>query len=91
MRLKLGGGMQMIANLAIVLGSVGMIYFALKFPFSTYPGDLKYDRTHKFLGIVNGYHFWFVSWFLLLAGALLQLILPWLPLMLSWLSLPATQ
>jgi|RhiMetdeSRZDD1v2_1073273.scaffolds.fasta_scaffold3383503_1 hypothetical protein len=71
--------MQTIANFAIVLGSVGMIYFAVNFPFSTHLWELKDDKkAHKFLGIINGYHFWLGSWFLILVGAFLQLILPWL-------------
>jgi hypothetical protein len=71
--------MQTIANLATVLGAVGMMYFAVKFPFSTHLWELEDDqKAHKFLGKVNGYHFWLWSWFLILVGAFLQLILPWL-------------
>jgi hypothetical protein len=40
--------MQTIANLAIVLGSVGMIYFAVNFPFSTHLWELKDDqKAHR--------------------------------------------
>jgi len=74
--------MQTFSNLAIVLGSIGMIIFAMKFPFSTNLSDLKYDQTaYKFLGKVNGYYFWLASWYLILLGAVFQLILPWLPML----------
>jgi len=78
--------MQTFANLAVVLGSIGMIYFAMKFPFSTHLWELKDDpKAHKFLGKINGYYFWLWSWYLILLGAVLQLITPWLPLIISWL------
>jgi hypothetical protein len=72
--------MQTLANFAVLLGSIGMIYFAMKFPFSTNLSDLKYDeKAHKFLGKINGYRFWLWSWSFILLGTFLQLIIPWLP------------
>lgn len=71
--------MQTLSNLAIVFGSIGMIYFAINFPFSTHLWELKDDqKAYKFLGKVNGYYFWLGSWYLILLGAVLQLIIPWL-------------
>jgi len=35
--------MQTFANFVVFLGSIGMIYFAMKFPFSTNLSHLKYE------------------------------------------------
>lgn len=43
--------MQFWSNVLIALGSAGMFYYAVKFPFSTHLWELKDDRkAHKFLG-----------------------------------------
>jgi hypothetical protein len=73
---------QTLSNIAIVLGSIGMIYCAIKVPFTTYLWELKDDqKAYKFLGKVNGYYVWLGSWFLVLLGTVLQLIIPWLSLL----------
>lgn len=54
-----------------ILGSLGMIAFAMRFPFSTSLRDLKYHSA-RFLRM-NGYVVWIVSWVCILIGAVFQL------------------
>jgi len=55
----------------VVLGSVGMILFASKFPFTTAIWELKHAKE-RFL-FLNGYYLWNLSWFFIIAGSLIQL------------------
>jgi hypothetical protein len=67
--------MQFWSNVLLALGSAGMFYYAVKFPFSTHLWELKDDpKAYKFLGILNGYYFWLASWFLILLGSVIPLI-----------------
>jgi len=67
-----------ISYILIILGSIGMILFATKFPFSTRIQDLTFSKV-KYMGL-NGYHFWVVSWFSIIIGTLIQLINYWMTL-----------
>lgn len=60
----------------MILGSLGMIIFATKFPFSTRIKDLKNSEV-KFLWL-NGYQVWMFSWIAIIAGTAIQLICYWL-------------
>jgi len=59
----------------IILGSVGMILFATKFPFSANIKDLKHV-TGKVLQL-NGYQVWMFSWGFIIIGTAIQLIAFW--------------
>ena len=52
-----------------LLGYIGMILFPKKFGFATSPDDYR-SMKDKFLGL-NGYHFWIVSWGLVIVGTIL--------------------
>jgi hypothetical protein len=67
-----------LSYLAIIFGSIGMIFFATKFPFSTSIRDLKLV-TERFLGL-NGYIVWWLSWSLIIVGTGMQLIDFWIQL-----------
>ena len=54
----------------VVLGSIGMLGFASKFPFSTALRDLKYVKE-RFL-FLNGYYLWNLSWGFIIAGSIIQ-------------------
>jgi hypothetical protein len=58
--------------LSIIAGSVGMMVYATKFPFSTRPDDFVFDST-TFLGL-KGDAVWVWSWRLIIAGAAFQLL-----------------
>lgn len=62
--------------LFIVLGSLGMIGFATKFPFSTRIKDLK-RHPARWLGL-NGYHVWKWSWIFILLGSLIHVSIVWI-------------
>ena len=70
--------MQTIIYIFAILGTVGMIVYAIKFGFVTHLWEHPY--TPKFLH-VNGLQWWFVSWTLFILAAVLQLLLylEWLP------------
>lgn len=59
----------------VVLGSVGMIVFATKFGFSTHLGGYR-NLENRYLGM-DGACVWWVSWCLIIAGTVLQLIGYW--------------
>lgn len=65
-----------LSYIFIITGSIGMMVFATKFPFSTKMKDLKY-ASERFLGL-NGYGVWMVSWFLIILGTTIQLIVYWI-------------
>ena len=65
--------MKVIAALGylfVLLGSLGMIAFSLRFSFSTNLDDLKYDSTTFFR--LTGKRLWVVSWVLIGVGTFLQ-------------------
>ena len=65
-----------LSYIFVILGSVGMIIFATKFPFSTRIQDLKY-ADEKILGL-NGYQVWMFSWLLIILATVIQLINYWI-------------
>jgi hypothetical protein len=64
------GGLALGYVLAII-GSLGMIVFAVKFPLSSSIKDLA--QTSERFGPLNGYQVWVVSWSLIVLGGILQL------------------
>ena len=64
-----------ISYLLIILGSCGMVVFATKFSLASSPWQLKLTKE-RFLGL-NGYQVWIVSWFSIILGTSLQLIILW--------------
>ena len=63
-----------VGYLFIIVGSIGMICFATKFPLSTRIKDLE-SSPERLLRYLNGYQVWVWSWILILAGSLIQLIM----------------
>lgn len=63
----------------LILGSIGMVAFALKFPHVTGIWELKF-ASERFLGL-NGYQVWVYSWAAILLGTVGQLIATWWPSM----------
>lgn len=61
----------------VILGSVGMIAFAMKFPLATGIWQLKL-APERFLGL-DGYQVWVYSWAAILLGTIGQLIATWWP------------
>ena len=61
----------------IMLGSIGMICFAIKFPLSTKIKDLELipERLFRFL---NGYQVWKWSWIFIIIGSIVQIIMIWM-------------
>ncbi len=70
--------MQTLVYILGILGSIGMMLFVKMFGFATNMDDYRYMK--KFLGI-NGYQWWYLSWVLIIAAGVLQLLLflKWLP------------
>lgn len=62
----------------IIIGSIGMICFATRFPFSTKIKELK-SAPERLLRCLNGYQVWLWSWILIIAGSTIQLIMVWVP------------
>lgn len=60
----------------IIIGCIGMIRFATKFPLSTRIKDLE-SAPQRLLRYLNGYQVWLWSWILILAGSAIQLITIW--------------
>lgn len=60
----------------VIIGSIGMIKFASKFPFSTHIADLKLAKERLF-GL-DGYQVWVCSWAAILIGTFGQLVATWL-------------
>jgi hypothetical protein len=65
---------SILGYLSIIIGSVGMIFFATRFPFSTRIKDLQSVKERLF-GIFNGYQVWKWSWILILIGSVTQAIM----------------
>lgn len=65
-----------ISGLLVVLGSIGMVVFATRFPFSTRIRDL--ELTGERVGRLNGYQVWKYSWFVIIGGTLGQILATWL-------------
>jgi hypothetical protein len=61
---------------SIIFGSLGMIVVATKFSFSTKIKDMELTKE-RFL-CFNGYQVWWLSWSLIILGAVIQLIDFWL-------------
>ena len=57
----------------IICGSIGMVIIVTKFPFSSNLGDLSLTKD-RFLGL-NGKQVWILSWILIIAGTVFQLLL----------------
>lgn len=55
----------------VILGSIGMLVFASKFPFTTALWQLK-NSKERFL-FLNGYYLWNLSWGFIIAGSIIQL------------------
>jgi len=62
---------KLLPPILVVLGSIGMILFASKFPFTTAIWELKHTKERVLF--LNGYYVWVLSWFFIIAGALIQL------------------
>ncbi len=60
----------------IIFGSLGMIVFATKFSFSTKIKDMELTKERFFC--LNGYRVWWLSWSLIILGAVIQLVDFWL-------------
>lgn len=59
----------------VIIGSIGMICFATKFPLSGRIKDLELESVSaRFLGL-NGYQVWKWSWILILAGSAIRIIM----------------
>jgi hypothetical protein len=56
----------------IILGSIGMMLFASKFPLSSCIRDLE-SCNERLCGL-NGYQVWKFSWLLIIAGTVMQFI-----------------
>ena len=61
--------------LFILLGSIGMILFIIKFPVSTRIKD--HELTPERLFSLNGYQLWRLSWLLIIFGTISHLSLIW--------------
>jgi hypothetical protein len=64
--------------LLIVAGSIGMVLFATKFPFSTSIRELVFASERLFS--FNGHQVWKYSWAAIILGTVGQLIAYWLPI-----------
>jgi hypothetical protein len=58
----------------VILGSIGMVVFAFRFPFSTRIKDLEVSDT--FYGL-NGYQVWVYSWCAIIVGTAGQIVATW--------------
>jgi hypothetical protein len=65
-----------ISYLLIILGSLGMMFFATKFPFCTRIRDLE-GESERLIGL-NGFQVWKYSWIAIIIGTIMQLINFWL-------------
>lgn len=61
--------------LLVIVGSGGMIVFAVRFPFASGIWELKHAKE-RFLRL-NGYQVWVYSWFAILLGTVGQIIATW--------------
>jgi hypothetical protein len=67
-----------LSYILVIIGSVGMILFSTKFPFSTRIKDLSLTN-HRLLGL-DGFQVWIGSWSCIILGTLIQLINYWVSL-----------
>ena len=68
-----------IGLLLIVIGSLGMIAFATKFPLSARIKDLKLVKIGLLnRNFLNGWRVWKWSWILIISGSLIQIIGTWM-------------
>jgi len=67
--------LQSLSYLLILAGSVGMMQFVQKFPFSPAMSDAEFISV-RWLGM-NGKQVWRRSWGAILCGTGMQLILLW--------------
>jgi hypothetical protein len=65
-----------ISYLLIILGSLGMMFFATRFPLSSRIKDLEYAQE-RFVGL-NGFQIWKYSWIAIIIGTIIQLINYWI-------------
>jgi hypothetical protein len=65
-----------IPYLLVVLGSVGMITFGLRFNLTTSLWEQRYSQV-RFYGF-NGYWLWILSWIFIVVGTLGQVALVWI-------------
>ena len=68
----IGKFVLIVSYLLIILGSFGMILFAIKFSVSTNIRDLEY--IHEKVFFLNGFQLWATSWSLIIAGTAIQLV-----------------
>ena len=61
----------------IIIGSIGMILFVVKFPLSTNLKDLKL-APERLLRYLNGYQVWLGSWISILVGSAIQILMIWI-------------
>ena len=62
--------------LFVIAGSVGMVLFATKFPFSTSLWELAFAKER--LAGLNGHQVWKYSWGAIILGTVGQLVAVWL-------------
>jgi hypothetical protein len=65
-----------VSGLLVVLGSIGMVAFATRFPFSSRIRDL--ELTPERVCGLNGYEVWKYAWFVIIIGTLGQVLAGWL-------------
>jgi hypothetical protein len=62
-----------LSYVCIIIGSIGLMKFAEFFPFTMYLWEQEYTGKKKF-GL-NGYEWWRYSWWFIIIGTTLQLII----------------
>lgn len=65
-----------VSAFLVVVGSIGMVVFATRFPFSTRIRDLE-STMERVCGL-NGYQVWKYAWFVIIIGTLGQVLAAWL-------------
>ena len=65
-----------VSGFLVVLGSIGMVVFGTRFPFSSRIRDLE-STPERVFGL-NGYQVWQYSWFVIIIGTLGQVLAGWL-------------
>lgn len=58
----------------LILGSVALMLFPVKFPFATNPKIDYQNSKERFLGL-NGFRYWIIFWLFIILGTCLQLFL----------------
>ncbi len=64
-----------VSYLLVIVGSSGMVVFAIRFPLASSIWELKHAKE-RFLRL-NGYQVWVFSWFAILFGTVGQIIATW--------------